>query len=1408
MQSFCKRLSGSASIVLRRVAKYLSFLCVSVACTVAVGAYAQEPVCAAQPEPGRSCVDVITLEPAAGNQARTGLSTFGADDEPGNDMGALNHVIRTRDVLVYEFRYRVLHSDAQALRLTITLPAGVDLVEPPNPQFSGAPIPGYCLSGSTWGGNVLQCELGNIAAGTTRNATLRTSPRFGVADGAVLIVTANISATNQQTTGAVIRHGYQDLIAEQNISCSVSRKSTVTVLSPCGDIVSAKTQFDLELAGYATTNIADRGARNPNQINVALASSITTVTGGAAGRSGFILTYPVAIALPGDGIGAAPLTNTTPIALTQRLSNSDGISGFGELVGCGINGNDDPAPNGTQLPANWSLGMPQPSSPRALYHPYGRIGLAGGTATNSVADSGSMTCGQQVAGGDISINITPSATTFSPTHFPTHQVDGQVVPRRYVFVGIVIVFYPALPVQLPTDGGTGDGSVMVRVDLGVPGQGGLTALTVADATEPDAAAINDGFAGPQTFDDDTNNFSIGVLNIEGTFHRKLWRNPRLDTAVFAGEECLPDGSDPDCRHGYAFPGANIQSEFRFSYGAFSQRPNAQFCDEWDNTRTRMRLPFDGNAQASEMPPGSPMVLRLFGLNASAAVLNAAGFLVEVSPDAGSVPNIDWDNNEPARTQARSQMSAPECSSGTWFPASLPAQLIDGLNAVMPPAALEIPSGSGIYPTIKRVRITATSLPAFISLALRGSYEVLATTPGTKLPNRTSVRFGDATVWSYAENDHAIVRSVDTSIDITATRNVTSGAYAPLASVGYGELIEFGLSANFTSGDANATPSTFPLIVKAYVPPELDYVTGSANLPLHLAPYPGNNPESGAPATVLEWQITQAIPGNSVPWISYVAQLSSSATHNTSVHTSATIEHALDPSPLFAIPTWASREDRYAFANLVANVPEGLLVSKSTDTPYIAAGGTQMWRLQYRNTSASPFAMLRIIDVLPFNGDAVNARSHFDGGFTGGVVSPLLPTEYSIFFSTSPSAQINRNPNCISNGGTLADGSGVCPATGGVWNQTIDGVLPSGVTAIRVDDRNGLAPNTSQAISLQLLSAGGRPGDVYENSFTAVAPEQTLVVASVKAQIQIPAGELRGFVYVDRDGSGNLSVGDTGLPGVTVTLTGADEVGNQYRITTTSVAANATSVTNEVQINSGAVRMTTCEANSMMRAGQYFFCRLPTANEVGFALTETQPNDYLDGPETLGTLSSGAPRGVISQNDVFTGVRITNSLVTGVGEVGAGYNFAERLGTADTTSTVGCTPAQPVNGATVTCTVVCTNHGPFPAQDMTCRFVDTSALVNMSVLSCDGSTTVAVGGTRSCSMQFTFDSAAPLTVSAGSGASNDVNGGSVASAGNNPSRFVFELVPVEVPVSRDLLLVMVLLLAAMSGVVRARRVVCR
>jgi hypothetical protein len=1481
-------------------------------------AHAQEPACAALPEPGRSCVDIIIINPAAGNQGRTGAGTFGANNDSGNDASATNHVIRTLDVLTYELRYRVLHQSAVAARITVTLPNGVDYVDAPNAAFAGAPIPAYCLAGSTLVGQTLSCELATVAAGSTRNVLLRARPRFTLPDGTVLLATASVTASNQQSSGAVQRTGYQDALTEANVVCTETRNGNSVTLSPCGDIVSAKPQFDLELAGYATTNIADRGARNPHRASVAVASSLTTVVGGAAGRAGYILTYPVAIALPGEGIGSAPLTSLAPIVLTQRMTNSDGLAGFGELVGCGVNGNDDPVPNGTRLPAQWSLGETLPSSMRALFHPFGKIGLGGSTATNSVVDSGAFSCGQTVAGGDISLTITPTANTFNPATFPTHQVDGQTLPRRYVFVGIVIVFYPALPVLTPADGGTGDGSVTVRHNLGVVNAGQVRALALGGATEPDASAINDGFAGVQTFDDDTNNFSIFTLDSGGTFYRKLWRNPRLDTASVSGTECLRDGSDPVCRHGYAFPGSNIQSEFRFNNSAFTARPIAEFCDEWDSARTRLRNPFDPLAVAAEMPLGSPFTLSLSGLNANTAVLNAAGYVVEFSVDAGSVANIDWDSNEPARSQARSQLSAPECSSGTWVSGSLPASLVAGFNAVLPPASLQSPPGSGIYPTIKRVRLRAATLPAFVDTALRGSYEVIATTPGTRLPNRTSFRFGTATQWTYAENDHAIVRSVDTSISMIASRNTVTGAIAPLPGITYGEPVEFAIEVRFNSGDANPPASTAPLIVKSYLPSTLDFVAGSANPALFTAPYAGINPETLVPATVLEWRIDNATPGQLLPPLVYAAGLNFSAANNAAVHTTATVAHALDPSPLFVQPVWQSQEDRLAFVDLVASIPEGLLVSKATTTPFIEQNGLQSWQLNYRNTSGGAFASIRLIDVLPFNGDLVNTGNAFSGTFSGGAVTPVLP-EYSIFYSLTPPTNINRNPNCVSNGGVIADGAGACPNAGASWIASASGALPANVTAIRVDDGNGLAANTAQAITVQLQTLGSRAGDHFENSFSAAAPGASLVVSSAKVAVNIVAGEIRGAVYADNDNSLTVTPADTGIPGVMLTLSGTDSVGNTYLATTTSMAAFSTASTvNTVQINGGAATSVTCSSTPPLRLGEYLFCNLASANTAGYTLRETQPVDYVDSVDNLGVLASGAASGGAAANDVFSGIRLTNNVTTGVGDRGTGYNFGEiaqfanvsgrvyreasvppnteddsdpedpslatqvalscvpayagvatvstdgfgyyqflrvpvsatciitetqpsgygnayntrGLGAvadtggsgvgnssitlvvpatgsggnnfaetqmADTTSTISCAATNANAGQTVTCTAVCTNHGPAVATNMGCVIVNLAALVGAQLTGCQTVASVAVGGTIGCVVRFALPPFGVTVVTAGSSAANDINGGALPTAGNNPSAAsVGALAATEVPISGALLALIALLLACGAG----------
>lgn len=1481
---------------------------------------AQEPPCAAIPEPGRSCVDIVLVAPSPGGLGRTGQGGFGADSEPGNDASATNHVIRTLDLLIYELRWRVLHQSANAARIRLSLPAGLDFADPPNSSFAGAPIPSFCLAGSSIVGQVLSCELGNVADGTARNVAVLTRPRFTLADGSVLRASTEISASNQQTTGAVLRSGYQDASTEADLSCSETRLGNPVTLLPCGDFVSAAPRFDLEFSGYASTNLLDRGARGP-QINTrALSTSFTTVVGGAAGRRGYTLAFPVAIALPGDGVGGAPVSGVAPITLTQRLRNSDGIAGFGELVGCGINGNSDAIPNGTLMPAGWTVGNTVATVLRAVFHPFGRIGLGGSTAQNAVVDSGTLSCTQSAAGGDITLSITPAANTFSPPSFPTHQVDGQVVPRKYVFVAMVVVFYPADPVLTPADGGSGDGSVAVRHDLGVLTQGNLAALSINGSAEPDAAAINDGFGAVQSYDDDNNNFSLATLDAGGTVYQKIWRNPRLDTAAQAGAFCLKDASDPACRHGYAFPGANIQSEFQYNNDAFTPRSNAQFCDEWDSTRTRLRRPFDALANPDEMPPGGALYLDLNGLNTGSGVLNGAGFSVEVSTDAGTIANIDWDTAEPARTNARSQISAPECSSGNWVAASLPASLSIGRQLIQLPPALESPPGSGQYPAIKRVRIRAVQLPAFISLALRGSYEVLAAAPGTRLPNRTSFRFGSDSVWTYAENDHAIVRSVDTSINMAATANLSNGTTGPLSSIGFGDVVEWTLATRFTSGEVNPPPSIFPLIVKAYLPATLDYLGGSASTPLFVPPYPGTNPETGQAATVLEWRLTGLRPGEAVTEIRYHAQLNFSAANNSNIHSVATVEHALDPSPLYFPPVFASAEDRLAISDLTAVVPVGLLVSKLTTTPFMEVGAHSRWELRYANTSGAPFGSIRVIDVLPYNGDPVNSANAFSGGYSGGSLAPLLPGEYTLYASSSAVTTINRNPTCVSNGGSVPDGGGACPASGALWMPIATGALPAGTTAIRVDDANGLAANSQQSIELQLFHSGNLAGDVYENSYTAVAPGESLVLASAKAQVRVPAGEITGTVYADLDNSATPTAADLGIGDVIITLTGIDNQGNSLEIVTATISSfSAASTNNTLRINGGAAQTIVCTPAIGLRRGDYLFCRLPSANAAGYRIAETQPPDYLDRADNLGTLASGASAGSVS-NDLFSGIALTNNLTTGAGDRGRDYSFGEyptsasisgrvyREGTippnqfdddddedpgivtpvslqcvpaytgnasqlpgpdgryqfaqvqvgsvctvretqpagyhnayntrgpgatgdtgssgsgdssisltlpaagspgnnfaellmTDTTSSISCSPSQPQPGAPVSCTAICSNHGPTQALSMSCNVLDTPTLPNAHLTGCATEVAIAVGSTTSCRVDFNLPASGYVVVNAGSGALNDINGGTQPTQGNNPSAAAVGVLPgviVPVPLSPQLTLLLALTILALAG----------
>ncbi len=118
--------------------------------------------------------------------------------------------------------------------------------------------------------------------------------------------------------------------------------------------------------------------------------------------------------------------------------------------------------------------------------------------------------------------------------------------------------------------------------------------------------------------------------------------------------------------------------------------------------------------------------------------------------------------------------------------------------------------------------------------------------------------------------------------------------------------------------------------------------------------------------------------------------------------------------------------------------------------------------------------------------------------------------------------------------------------------------------------------------------------------------------------EVKTSSLAGSVYHDADNDGNRDIGEAGIGGVTVVLTGTDNNGTVTR-TTTTAADGSFSFEN-------------------LRPGTY-------------AITETQPQEYLDGKESLGTLG-----GVVASD------RFTNIVLNG-GEQGQDYNFGEIEGSS-------------------------------------------------------------------------------------------------------------------------------------------------
>jgi protocatechuate 3,4-dioxygenase beta subunit len=141
------------------------------------------------------------------------------------------------------------------------------------------------------------------------------------------------------------------------------------------------------------------------------------------------------------------------------------------------------------------------------------------------------------------------------------------------------------------------------------------------------------------------------------------------------------------------------------------------------------------------------------------------------------------------------------------------------------------------------------------------------------------------------------------------------------------------------------------------------------------------------------------------------------------------------------------------------------------------------------------------------------------------------------------------------------------------------------------------------------SAGSQGGTVSHDSISNINL-QSSVAGTNNNFGELNAGSLSGFVYVDQNNNGVKDPGESGIAGITVTLTGTDNQGHAVNLTQTTAADGSYSFTNLVP-------------------GTY-------------SLSESGTDSYLDGKDTAGSQGGTVGQDTVSNINLGSGVNGINN----------------------------------------------------------------------------------------------------------------------------------------------------------------------
>lgn len=323
--------------------------------------------------------------------------------------------------------------------------------------------------------------------------------------------------------------------------------------------------------------------------------------------------------------------------------------------------------------------------------------------------------------------------------------------------------------------------------------------------------------------------------------------------------------------------------------------------------------------------------------------------------------------------------------------------------------------------------------------------------------------------------------------------------------------------------------------------------------------------------------------------------------------------------------YADGKEQNGAGNVVANsagraAPEGIVVGS------IEPG------LSYTERNFGELALASIAGsvYMDSNRDAVRQGGESTG--VAGVTLTLSGNDY-LGHPVCPGSAV---PSCTFQTG--ADGS-----------YLIAGLAPSDATgyAVTVTPPASLYHTGAQAGSLGGLIDGavrvpgtGVSGAAIRTAGAIVLLPGTTATGYHFGQAPGAAGgvaqSLSGYVYVDANRNGRKDAGETGIAGVTVTLSGTTADG--FDVCSVIVPALCTLQT--------------------AADGAYSFTGLPQSDSSGYTVVEIQPAAYLDGAESVGTVNgvaTGRIGGSAPRFDQFSGIVLPH------GGSARDYNFGELTG---------------------------------------------------------------------------------------------------------------------------------------------------